>query len=53
MLSLVQSGFAAPNDDVGITTTGWGIFLQSLRAYLETGTGVPYPETPTVLKRAS
>ena len=45
VISLVQAGFAAPNDDVDITTTGWGIFLQSLRAYLETGTGVPFPET--------
>jgi uncharacterized protein YndB with AHSA1/START domain len=52
VLSLVQSGSAAANDDVAITTTGWGFFLQSLRAYLETGTGTPFPDTPPVLRRA-
>ena len=40
-VSFAHRGFAQADDRYAQTTTGWGIHLQSLKDYLETGTGNP------------
>ena len=34
-------GFPKPDDDYALCTTGWGIYLASLKALLEGGAGTP------------
>ena len=37
-----HSGFAAMNEGVERVTTGWGLYLDSLKALAETGQGAPH-----------
>ena len=41
-LLFAHRGFAEADEGYARVTTGWGIYLQSLRQYLETGTGTPH-----------
>ncbi|HUN29152.1 MAG TPA: SRPBCC domain-containing protein, partial [Alphaproteobacteria bacterium] len=39
VLSFAHRGFETADERYAVTTTGWGVYLASLRQYLETGTG--------------
>jgi uncharacterized protein YndB with AHSA1/START domain len=41
VLSFAHRGFETADERYAMTTTGWGVYLASLRHYLETGTGSP------------
>ena len=41
-VELVHSGFPAKNETYASCTAGWAHFLASMKAYLETGVGMPY-----------
>ena len=41
VVSFAHRGFEQADEHYAVTTTGWGVALASLRAYLETGSGSP------------
>jgi len=44
VLRFAHRGFAQADDNYARVTTGWGYYLASLKAYLETGKGAPHPD---------
>jgi uncharacterized protein YndB with AHSA1/START domain len=44
ILRFAHRGFAETDDFFMHCNTKWGYFLQSLKAYIETGKGTPHPE---------
>ncbi len=45
VLSFAHRGFAQESDGMATCSTGWALYLMSLQQFVETGRGVPHPES--------
>lgn len=44
VLRFGHTGWKEVTDQIGLVTSRWGVFLVSLKQYLETGKGTPHPD---------